>query len=72
MSESVLTKAILESFRRRRTPLGWASLALTLIGVWLVLAVFIMVVLLWVPQTRTEWLLLILLGPPSWFAVDVV
>ena len=58
---------IFRTAARKRTPLEWATFALKFVGIWLVMVGLIIAGAFWIPQTRTGWILLIVLGPPAWF-----
>lgn len=57
---------LLQTATQKRTPQGWAAFALKFAGIWLVMVGLIIAASFWIPQTRTGWILLILLGPPAW------
>ncbi len=65
------SKAVVQSFTLKRTPLEWATFALTLAVVWLFYAGFIMLMTWRIPQTRSEWIFLVLVGPPAWVLTEL-
>lgn len=64
-------KHVFQSAVRRRTPLQWVTFVLLLAVVWLFMVGFIIAGSFWIPQTRTGWVLLIALGPPTWMLVEL-
>src|SRR5580698_1123319 len=57
---------LLETAAQKRTPLQWATFVLMFAVIWLVMVGLIIAASFWIPQSRTGWILLILLGPPAW------
>ena len=57
---------LLQTATQKRTPLEWATFALKFAVIWLFMVGLIIAASFWIPQSRTGWILLILLGPPMW------
>ena len=62
--------SLLESFRRKRSLLDWVKFVLFLMVFWSVAVGLIIAASFHIPQTRTEWILLVALGPPAWMLVE--
>ncbi len=63
-------KQVSNNIALKRTPLQWAKFALLFAFAWLLMVGLIIAMSFWIPQTRTGWILLILLGPPAWVLIE--
>jgi len=70
MEQPGFFKQVSRTFTLKRTPLQWAAFVLLFALVWLFAVGLIIAGSFWIPQTRTGWILLIVLGPPAWMLVE--